>query len=141
MPQIDGHFQIIERINDNAYKIDLLGEYSVNVTFNVVDLSFFDVGDDSRSNSFQKIGNDTIQATPNDQLEVPVGLVTRLRAKRYTEAFNRLFQDIWDKVDFKMVINNEDQALINLIHVQEGLVGGTKVITQGSGYKDSNRIV
>jgi len=40
-----------------------------------------------------------------------------------------------------MVINNEDQALINLIHVQEGLVGGTKVITQGSGYKDSNRIV
>jgi len=52
MPQIDGHFQIIERINDNAYKIDLLGEYSVNVTFNVVDLSFFDVGDDSRSNSF-----------------------------------------------------------------------------------------
>jgi hypothetical protein len=52
MPQIDGHFQIIERINDNAYKIDLLGEYGVNVTFNVVDLSFFDVGDDSRSNSF-----------------------------------------------------------------------------------------
>jgi hypothetical protein len=40
-----------------------------------------------------------------------------------------------------MVINNEDQALINLIHVQERLVGGTKVITQGSGYKDSNRIV
>jgi len=40
-----------------------------------------------------------------------------------------------------MVINNEDQALINLIHVQEGLVGGTKAITQGSGYKDSNRIV
>jgi hypothetical protein len=74
-------------------------------------------------------------------LEVPVGLVTRLRVKRCTKAFNRLFQDIWDKVDFKMVINNEDQALINLIHVQEGLVGGTKVITQGSGYKDSNRIV
>jgi hypothetical protein len=47
MLQIDGHFQIIERINDNAYKIDLLGEYDVNVTFNVVD-----VGDDSRSNSF-----------------------------------------------------------------------------------------
>jgi len=44
-------------------------------------------------------------------------------------------------VDFKIVINNEDQALINLIHVQEGLVGGTKAITQGLGYKDSNRIV
>jgi hypothetical protein len=44
-------------------------------------------------------------------------------------------------VDFKSVINNEDQALINLIHVQEGLDGGTKAITQGLGYKDSNRIV
>jgi len=40
-----------------------------------------------------------------------------------------------------MVINNEDQALINLINVQEGLVGGTKAITQGLGYKDSNQIV
>jgi hypothetical protein len=29
-------------------------------------------------------------------------------------------------VDFKRIINNEEQALINLIHVQEGLVGGTK---------------
>jgi hypothetical protein len=34
-------------------------------------------------------------------------------------------------VDFKRVINNEEQVLINLIHVQEGLVGGTKTITQG----------
>jgi hypothetical protein len=29
-------------------------------------------------------------------------------------------------VDFKRILNNEDQAVINLIHVQEGLVGGTK---------------
>jgi hypothetical protein len=36
-------------------------------------------------------------------------------------------------VDFKRVINNEEQALINLIYVQEGLVGGTKAITQGLG--------
>ena len=47
------------------------------------------------------------------------------------EAFNGLLRDTWAKVDFKRVINNEEQALINLIHVQEGLVGGTKAITQG----------
>ena len=52
MPRGDGPYQIIERINDNAYKVDLPGEYGVSATFNVFDLSSFDVGDDSRSNPF-----------------------------------------------------------------------------------------
>jgi hypothetical protein len=49
-------FQIIERINDNAYKADLPSECSVSATFNVVDLSLFDIGDDSRSNPFEERG-------------------------------------------------------------------------------------
>ena len=36
MPRGDGPYQIIERINDNAYKVDLPGEYGVSATFNVV---------------------------------------------------------------------------------------------------------
>jgi hypothetical protein len=36
-------------------------------------------------------------------------------------------------VDFKRICNNKKQALNNLIHVQEGFVGGTKTITQGLG--------
>jgi hypothetical protein len=40
------------------------------------------------------------------------------------------------KVDFKRICNNKEQALINLIHVQERLVGGTKTITQGLGEED-----
>jgi len=94
MPRVDGPFQIIEMINDNAYKVDLPGEYGVSATFNVVDLSLFDVGDDSRSNSFEERGDDAIPAL-KDPLEVPVGLVTRLRAKRFKKAFNGLLQDIW----------------------------------------------
>jgi len=74
-----------------------------------------------------------IQATPKDTLKVLVGLVTRLKAKRLKEAFNGLLRDTWVKVDFKRVINNKEQALINRVHVQEGLVGGTKAITQGLG--------
>ena len=50
--------------------------------------------------------NDVIQV-PKDSLEVPVGPVTRLRAKRFKEAFNELFQDTWAKVDFKRILNNE----------------------------------
>jgi hypothetical protein len=39
-------------------------------------------------------------------------------------------------VDFKRICNNKEQALNNLIHVQEGLVGRTKIITQGLGEED-----
>jgi hypothetical protein len=39
-------------------------------------------------------------------------------------------------VDFKRIVNTEEQAMINLIHVQEGLVDGTKTITQGLGEED-----
>jgi len=60
MPRGDGLFQIIEKINDNAYKVDLPGEYDVSAIFNVADLSLFDVGDDSRSNPFEDRGDDAI---------------------------------------------------------------------------------
>jgi hypothetical protein len=78
---------------------------------------------------------DAIQPS-KDPLEVPVGPVTRLRVKKFKETFNGLLQDTWAKVDFKRICNNKEQTLINLIHVQEGLVGGTKTITQGLGEED-----
>jgi len=59
-PKRDGPFQVLERINDNAYKVDLPGEYGVSVTFNVSDLSLFDIRNDSqhsRKNDFQKGDN------------------------------------------------------------------------------------
>ena len=126
----DGHFQIIKRVNDNAYKVDLLGEYNVSATFNVSDIYLFDVGDDSRTNPFEERGNDTIQATPRDLLEILGGLVTRFRTKRFKEALNGLHQDICAKVDFKKILSNEVQVLINLIHVQDGFVGRHSDITK-----------
>jgi hypothetical protein len=60
MPRTDGSFQILERINDNTYKVDLLSEYDVSATFNVSNLSLFYVGEDSRSNSFEERGDDAI---------------------------------------------------------------------------------
>ena len=56
-PRGDGPFQVLERINDNAYKLDLPSKYgNVSATFNVVDLSLFDIGD-SRMNLFEEGGN------------------------------------------------------------------------------------
>jgi hypothetical protein len=46
--------------------VDLPNEYGVSATFNVSDLSLFDVGDDSKSNSFEEIGDDVIQPTLKD---------------------------------------------------------------------------
>ena len=38
-PRADGPFKVLQRIGENAYKIDLPGDYSVSATFNVSDLS------------------------------------------------------------------------------------------------------
>lgn len=59
LPRGDGPFQVFERINDNAYRLDLPSEYNVSATFNVTDLSPFVVGDDDlRANPSQERGND-----------------------------------------------------------------------------------
>jgi hypothetical protein len=84
-PRGDGPFQILERINDNAYKIDFPCEYGVSTTFNVSDLTLFDVGDDLRSNPFEERGDDEDQPNTkhnhvNDPLEVPIRPITRVRA-------------------------------------------------------------
>jgi len=39
MPGVEAPFGVLERINDNSYKIGLLGDYQVFATFNASDLS------------------------------------------------------------------------------------------------------
>ena len=70
MSRWDGSFQILEIINDNTFKVDILGEYVVSVTFNNSNLSLFDVGDDYWMNYFEERGDDMVKTTPNDSLEV-----------------------------------------------------------------------
>lgn len=35
MPRSDGPFKIVEKVNDNALKLEPPGEYGLSVTFNV----------------------------------------------------------------------------------------------------------
>ncbi|XP_040967127.1 NAD(P)H-quinone oxidoreductase subunit H-like [Gossypium hirsutum] len=56
-------------------------EYNVSATFNVVDLSFYDIGGDLGANCLEERGNDTdtppeLSAANVDPLELPVGPIT-----------------------------------------------------------------
>jgi hypothetical protein len=78
----------------------LPGEYGVSATFNISDLTLFDVGDDSRSNPFEEKGDDedwsnTKHNHVNDPSKVPIGPITRAKAKKLKEALNGLVQNIW----------------------------------------------
>jgi hypothetical protein len=54
MPRGDGSFQILERINDNACKVNLPSTIVLVLLFFFFYLSLVDIGDDSRSNPFEK---------------------------------------------------------------------------------------
>lgn len=73
-PRADGPFRVLQRINDNAYKIDLPGHYKVSATFNIADLSPYEPGedDDSRSSPFLEGEDDT----DLDLVEDPPGSTT-----------------------------------------------------------------
>ena len=61
MRRANGPFEIIERINDNAYKVDLPSDYGVSATFNVADLSSYlddNYLEDLRKNSSSQGEND-----------------------------------------------------------------------------------
>ena len=120
-PREGGPFQILERINDNAYKVDLPCEYGVSATFNVYDLTLFDVGDDSRSNPFEERGDDADQPNTkrnhaNDPLVVPIGPITRTRVEKLKEALNGLVQNVWSEMDLEGLGTFKEHEGKPLIH-------------------------
>ena len=81
--------------------MDFPNEYNVSATFNVTDLSPFGVGDDLRTNPFQDEGNDedTTNKWNANPIQVPVGLITRARVKKFKETLNGLILNIWAEVN------------------------------------------
>ena len=59
MPRADEPFKVLEKINENAYKLDFPAEFLVSPTFNVADLKPY-LGEDeeipSRATSIQEGG-------------------------------------------------------------------------------------
>ena len=100
---------MLAKINNNAYKLDLPIEYgNVSTTFNVSNLSLFDVGEDSRTNPFKERGNDenmelqeltsatsASSSSNKDPLYIHRGLITKAKAKKMKEALTSLIEYIW----------------------------------------------
>ena len=66
MPWADGPFEVLERINDNTYRIDLPGDYGVSATFNVADLKAYHEDDhlaNLRNKSSQQGEDDGVPTT------------------------------------------------------------------------------
>ena len=97
--------------------MDLLGEYNISATFNVYDLSPFDVGDDSRTKPFKERGNDENQQVLKDPLHVPVEPIIRARSKKIKEALNGLIQEIWVDSNTRLskLRPKEDEGIMNFI--------------------------
>ena len=83
MPRADGPFKIIEKINDNAYKLELPFEFRVSPTFNISDLKPYLGEEDeleSKTTPIQE-GEDDEHITPLDTNNIQ-GLITRARARQ-----------------------------------------------------------
>ncbi|KAF8047447.1 hypothetical protein N665_3023s0001 [Sinapis alba] len=71
LPRTDGPFKVLERINNNAYKVDLQGKYVVSSTFNVADLiPFCEDEPDLRTNPFKGGGDDATITEPVARMEL-----------------------------------------------------------------------
>jgi len=82
LPRGDGPFQILKRINNNDYKLDLPSSYNVSNSFNVSDLSPFDIGlKNSWSNSLQNGVDDEDVTTSLSSKEANPRSITRSMTK------------------------------------------------------------
>ena len=92
MPQADGPFKLLEKINNNAYKLELPADFGVSPTFNIADLKpYLGENDEmaSRMTSIQEGKDDedipavdaTAAATP-PSLQGPM---TRARARQLNQ--------------------------------------------------------
>lgn len=119
-PRGDGPFQVLERINNNAYKIELPGEYNISSTFNVSDLSLFDADGgefDLRSNPFQEGGNDEDKDKDKGHgaLKGLGGPMTRARAKKAKETLQQVVATILED----KVVEEMEPKIMMIIQAQE----------------------
>ncbi|RDX94962.1 hypothetical protein CR513_22590, partial [Mucuna pruriens] len=94
----DGPFQVLERIDDNVYKLDLPTAYgNVNSTFHVVDLSLFIVG----RIFLKRGGNDKDSTNKAKDLLCDIGgSMTWSKTKMIKQSLQGLIMEIKESLNF-----------------------------------------
>jgi hypothetical protein len=122
MPRADGPFKVLERINDNAYKLDLPVHFGVSSAFYIADLKPY-LGEndelESRMTQMQEgeddediTTNDTSTLTPASTSPTPLGPITRAHAHQLTHQVSSLlssgasYLDNGDTCTFVLLRNN-----------------------------------
>jgi len=100
----DGPFKLLEKVKNNAYKIDLSGEYDISCTINVADLKPYyedDPGENLRANSFQYRENDVPIEDHDDcqSEELP-------KSKEIQDVLKVMRNELEDKVSYCLVISS-----------------------------------
>jgi hypothetical protein len=136
----DGPFKIIEKINDNAYKLELPLKFGVSPTFNILDLRPY-LGEEyevpSRTTSNQEGEDDedimTLDTTTPIEVHVPI---TRSRAHQLCRQVNLFLyssandlENIWLSNDL-IVIRNQGVDHGEHVGYQEGAGGPRKTHTR-----------
>jgi hypothetical protein len=99
MPRADGPFKVLQKINDNAYKLELPADFGVSPTFNIADLKPYLGEEDeleSRMTQMQEgeddediLSTDTrIPPTTQHAEQVIEGPITRARARQLNHQVN-----------------------------------------------------
>ena len=88
MPRADGPFKVLEKINDNAYKLELPADFGVSPTWNIAELKPYLGEEDefpSRTTSIQQGEDDediTSTVTPTAPTDTYTRPITRARARQ-----------------------------------------------------------
>uniref|UniRef100_A0A151UGN9 Transposon Ty3-I Gag-Pol polyprotein n=1 Tax=Cajanus cajan TaxID=3821 RepID=A0A151UGN9_CAJCA len=86
-PRGDGPFQVLKKINNNAYVLDLPSEYGVSPSFNISDLSLF-TGVDEQDEDSLDLRSNLLQEGGGDGGPWAKGPTTRAMTKRMHEEWS-----------------------------------------------------
>lgn len=103
-PRGDGPFKVLKRVGDNAYVLELPGEYGVSATFNVGDFTLYEGLDeeleDSRWIPFQDREDD--KGSPTPQVPAFEGPITRARGKKIQRELDKVIPFFLSKEPFML---------------------------------------